>query len=55
MQEKQSLKNVLESTAVTAKDETSEVISYRLKCAESGNGLSHYIMYGDLPHEAVNE
>jgi len=27
------------------------VISYRLKCSESGNGLSHYIMYGDLPEE----
>ena len=33
----------------TKKDKA--VISYRLKCSESGNGLSHYIMYGDLPEE----
>lgn len=24
-------------------------ISYRLKCAKSANGLSHFVMYGDLP------
>ena len=32
-------------------EKKSSVISYRWKCAESGNGLSHYIMYGDLPEE----
>jgi hypothetical protein len=31
--------------------EEKEVISYRMKCTESGNGLSHYIMYGDVPEE----
>ena len=24
-------------------------VSYRLKCAKSANGLSHFVMYGDLP------
>lgn len=24
-------------------------IAYRLKCAKSANGLSHFVMYGDLP------
>ncbi len=24
-------------------------IAYRLKCANTGNGLSHFVMYGDAP------
>lgn len=28
-----------------------EVISYRLKCARTANGLSHFVMYGDVPRE----
>lgn len=27
----------------------SDAISYRLKCAKTANGLSHFIMYGDVP------
>lgn len=27
---------------------SSEAISYRLKCAKTANGLSHYVMYGDV-------
>lgn len=29
----------------------STVISYRLKCAKTANGLSHFVMYGDAPKE----
>lgn len=29
----------------TAKSNT---ISYRLKCAKTANGLSHFVMYGDV-------
>ena len=25
----------------------STAVSYRLKCAKTANGLSHYVMYGD--------
>lgn len=25
--------------------------SYRLKCAKTANGLSHFVMYGDAPKE----
>lgn len=32
----------------TAKSKT---ISYRLKCAKTANGLSHFVMYGDVPKE----
>ncbi|MFH1563764.1 MAG: hypothetical protein ABIF11_10185 [Nitrospirota bacterium] len=32
----------------TPKDET---ISYRLKCEKTANGLSHFVMYGDVPKE----
>lgn len=24
-------------------------LSYRLKCAKTANGLSHFVMYGDVP------
>lgn len=24
------------------------VVSYRLKCAKTANGLSHFVMYGDV-------
>lgn len=26
-----------------------DVVSYRLKCAKTANGLSHFVMYGDVP------
>lgn len=26
----------------------SNAISYRLKCARTANGLSHFVMYGDV-------
>lgn len=29
----------------------SDATSYRLKCAKTSNGLSHFIMYGDVPKE----
>ncbi len=29
----------------------SDTISYRLKCAKTANGLSHFVMYGDAPKE----
>lgn len=29
----------------------SGTIAYRLKCAKTANGLSHFVMYGDLPGE----
>lgn len=31
--------------------EERKLIAYRLKCAKTGNGLSHYIMYGDVPED----
>lgn len=26
-----------------------ETLAYRLKCAKTANGLSHFVMYGDAP------
>lgn len=26
-----------------------DTVSYRLKCAKTANGLSHFVMYGDAP------
>lgn len=31
-----------------AKEKT-DTIAYRLKCAKTANGLSHFVMYGDVP------
>lgn len=28
--------------------EKTESIAYRLKCAKTANGLSHFVMYGDV-------
>jgi len=33
-----------------AKEKT-DTIAYRLKCAKTANGLSHFVMYGDVPKE----
>ncbi len=30
------------------KKSKSDSISYRLKCAKTANGLSHFVMYGDV-------
>lgn len=32
----------------TAKEKV-DTIAYRLKCARTANGLSHFVMYGDIP------
>lgn len=29
----------------------SETISYRMKCPKTANGLSHFVMYGDIKEE----
>ena len=29
----------------------SAAVSYRLKCVKTANGLSHFVMYGDVPKE----
>jgi hypothetical protein len=31
----------------------SDVISYRLKCAKTANGLTHFVMYGDVPKKKM--
>ena len=33
----------------TEKRSKSETIAYRLKCSKTANGLSHFVMYGDVP------
>jgi modified peptide precursor CbpA len=37
------------------KDNDFSTIAYRLRCSSTGNGLSHYVMYGDMPEEAQHE
>ena len=46
MQKKcQKTSNKKESKAKT------DTVAYRLKCAKTANGLSHFVMYGDAPKE----
>lgn len=33
------------------KQEEEEILSYRLECTRTANGLSHFVMYGDVPEE----
>jgi hypothetical protein len=28
-----------------------KVISFRLKCAKTANGLTHFVFYGDVPKQ----
>ena len=37
-----------EADRCSAKMKKEEAISYRLKCRKTANGLSHYVMYGDV-------
>jgi hypothetical protein len=43
----------MEELRVSSMEEKMEssTISFRITCSETGNGLSHYIMYGDMPEE----
>ncbi len=40
-------KNQREASAKKVDNEV-KTTSYRLKCAKTANGLSHYVMYGDV-------
>ena len=31
----------------------SKAISYHLKCAKTANGLTHFVMYGDVPKKQM--
>jgi len=36
-------------TAKKGSCDKSDGVSYRLKCSKTANGLSHFVMYGDVP------
>ena len=46
---KERLKRERKASAKKAKRQ--ESICYRLKCQKTANGLSHFVMYGDVPKE----
>ena len=48
MQEKCQKRNAKKTGEVK-----SDTLSYRLKCAKTANGLSHFVMYGDAPKNKV--
>jgi len=36
-----------------AQHKKSDAISYHLKCAKTSNGLTHFVMYGDVPKKKM--
>jgi hypothetical protein len=46
MAKKEQKARTEKSANLAAKTDT---VSYRLKCAKTANGLSHFVMYGDVP------
>lgn len=48
MNNKASKNKSQRETSVKKAGSEVKTTSYRLKCAKTANGLSHYVMYGDL-------
>lgn len=44
-------KKTLKRNTKKAGSAKSDSVAYRLKCAKTANGLSHFVMYGDAPKE----
>lgn len=40
-----------ERRTIKGGQESSKTVSFRLKCQKTANGLSHFVMYGDVPKE----
>ncbi|MBL7048697.1 MAG: hypothetical protein ISR96_04120 [Nitrospira sp.] len=38
---------------VEKKVATKSAISYHMKCAKTANGLTHFVMYGDVPKKKM--
>lgn len=45
MEEKGKIKKAKQAKETKVQHET---VAYRLKCAKTANGLSHFVMYGDV-------
>lgn len=41
-------KNVKGKRQIRGEKEQIKTIAYRLECAKTANGLSHFVMYGDV-------
>ncbi len=48
MSNKAAKHNNQREASVKKADSEVKTTSYRLKCAKTANGLSHYVMYGDV-------
>jgi len=38
---------------VQKKNAKVKAISYHMKCAKTANGLTHFVMYGDVPRKKM--
>jgi len=39
--------------AKKAEKKTKAAISFHMKCAKTANGLTHFVMYGDVPKKKM--
>jgi len=49
--EKKAKKGKIQGESKNVQRDVSNVISYRMKCPKTANGLSHFVMYGDIKEE----
>ena len=43
----------MKKTKKTQKKAEKTAISYHMKCAKTANGLTHFVMYGDVPKKKM--
>jgi len=41
------------SKAKKTEKKTKSAISFHMKCAKTANGLTHFVMYGDVPKKKM--
>ncbi len=50
---KRKIKNNRKKDSRAKSSTNSDAISYHLKCAKTANGLTHFVMYGDVPKKQM--
>lgn len=46
-------KKAKKNTSCERTESKGAVVSYHLKCAKTSNGLTHFVMYGDVPKKKM--
>ncbi len=43
----------MKATKTQKRDKKSSVVSFHLRCAKTANGLTHFVMYGDVSRKKM--